>query len=106
MNTNDDKTRTFVGLEATSGVKDLQKLTTNVDYCFSEYKLPVFYYPPSFHVSLGWCLGDMRSQIRARLQKLELKLVDILEDDGDLGRFCVKNVHCKTGNKIFQFKLK
>lgn len=104
--TNDDKTRTFVGLEATVGVKELQKLTTSVDYCFSEYKLPSFYYPPSFHVSLGWCLGDMRAQIRPRLQKLELKLVDILEDDGDLGRFMVKNVHCKSGNKIFQFKLK
>ena len=104
--TNDDKTRTFVGLEATGGVRELQKLTANVDYCFSEYKLPAFYYPPSFHVSLGWCLGDISSQIRARLQKLELRLIDILEDDGDLGRFLVKNVHCKTGNKIFQFKLK
>jgi len=104
--TNDDKTRTFVGLEATGGVRELQKLTANVDFCFSEYKLPPFYYPPSFHVSLGWCLGDMSSQIRARLQKLELRLVDILEDDGDLGRFLVKNIHCKTGNKIFQLKLK
>lgn len=104
--TNDDKTRTFVGLEATVGVKELQKLTTCVDYCFSEYKLPPFYYPPSFHVSLGWCLGDMRAQIRNRLQKLELKLVDIMEDDGDFGRLLVKNVHCKSGNKIFQFKLK
>jgi len=104
--TNDDKTRTFVGLEATAGVRELQKLTTSVDYCFSDYKLPAFYYPPSFHVSLGWCLGDISSQIRARLQKLELRLVDILEDDGDLGRFLVKNVHCKAGNKIFQFKLK
>eukprot|EP00092_Neocalanus_flemingeri_P039732 GFUD01043270.1.p1 GENE.GFUD01043270.1~~GFUD01043270.1.p1 ORF type:complete len:295 (-),score=84.71 GFUD01043270.1:26-910(-) len=103
---NDDKTRTFVGLEATVGAKELQKLTASVDYCFSEYKLPPFYYPPSFHVSLGWCLGDMRPQIRAKLQKLELKLVDILEDDDDLGRVMVKNVHCKSGNKIFQFKLR
>jgi len=103
---NDDKTRTFVGLEATVGVKELQKLTSSVDHCFREYKLPPFYYPPSFHVSLGWCLGDRRAQIRAKLQKIQLKLVDILEDDDDLGRILVKNVHCKSGNKIFQFKLK
>ena len=103
---NDEKSRTFVGLEATVGVKELQNLTANVDHCFRDYKLPPFYYPPSFHVSLGWCLGDMRAQIRAKLQKIELKLVDILEDDDDLGRLVVKNVHCKSGNKIFQFKLR
>lgn len=103
---NDDKTRTFVGLEATGGISELKKMTDVVNQCFREYKLPPFYYPPSFHVSLGWCLGDMRSHIRAKLQKLELKLVDILEDDDDLGRILVKHVHCKTGNKIFQFKLK
>jgi len=103
---NDEKSRTFVGLEATVGVKELQKMTANVDNCFRDYKLPPFYFPPSFHVSLGWCLGDMRAQIRAKLQKLELKLVDILEDDDDLGRIVVKNIHVKCGNKIFQFKLR
>ena len=103
---NDDRTRTFVGLEASVGVKDLQKVTYSVDKCLKEFNLPSFYYPPSFHVSLGWCLGDMRSLIRQKLQKTELKLVDILDDDDDLGRMVVKNIHCKSGNKVFEFKLK
>ena len=103
---NDDRTRTFVGLEASVGVKDLQKLTYSVDKCLKEYNLPPFYYPPSFHVSLGWCLGDMRQVIRQKLQKIELKLVDLLDDDDDLGRFVVKNINCKSGNKIYEMKLK
>ena len=103
---NDDRTRTFVGLEASAGVKDLQKLTYSVDKCLKEYNLPSFYYPPSFHVSLGWCLGDMRAVIRSKLQKIELKLVDILDDDDDLGRCVVKHINCKSGNKIYEIKLK
>ena len=103
---NDDRTRTFVGLEASVGVKELQKLTYTVDKCFKEYNLPSFYYPPSFHVSLGWCLGDMRAFIRQKLQKTELKLVDILDDDDDIGRLVVKNINIKSGNKIFEVKLK
>ena len=104
--TNDDRTRTFVGLEASAGVKDLQKLTYSVDKCLKEFNLPSFYYPPSFHVSLGWCLGDMRAVIRSKLQETELKLVDILDDDDDLGRCVVKHVNCKSGNKIYEVKLK
>ena len=103
---NDDRTRTFVGLEASVGNKELQKLTYSVDKCLKEYNLPSFYYPPSFHVSLGWCLGDMRAVIRQKLQKIELKLVDILDDDDDLGRFVVKSINCKSGNKIFEMKLR
>jgi hypothetical protein len=29
-----------------------------VDRVLKEYNLPPFYYPPSYHVSLAWCLGD------------------------------------------------
>ena len=103
---NDDRTRTFVGLEASAGVKELQKLTYSVDKCLKEYSLPSFYYPPSFHVSLGWCLGDMRAVIRSKLQKTELKMVDILDDDDDVGRCIVKHINCKSGNKIYDIKLK
>ena len=103
---NDDRTRTFVGMEVSVGVKELQKLTYSVDKCLRDYNLPSFYYPPSFHVSLGWCLGDMRAVIRQKLLKTELKLIDILDDDDDLGRFVVKNINVKSGNKIFEMKLR
>lgn len=103
---NDEKTRTFVGIEAQVGVRELQNLTTCVDKCFADYNLAPFYNPPSFHVSLGWCLGDKSALIRGMLQKLELKLVDVLDEDGATGTLHVKDIHCKIGNKIFQFKLK
>ena len=93
-------------MEVSVGVKELQKLTYSVDKCLRDYNLPSFYYPPSFHVSLGWCLGDMRAVIRQKLLKTELKLIDILDDDDDLGRFVVKNINVKSGNKIFEMKLR
>lgn len=103
---NDEKTRTFVGLEASGGCKQLSRLTEKVDGCLREFSLPPFYRPPSFHCSLGWCLGDQRSRIQPRLQKLQLKMVDLLEDDEDIGRLDVRQVTAKTGNKIFQFQLR
>ena len=33
-----------------------------VDRVLKEYNLPPFYYPPSYHVSLAWCLGDKVSR--------------------------------------------
>jgi len=104
--TNDDKTRTFVGLETKMGVQQLKKLSNCVDVCFNEYRLPPFYNPPSFHVSLGWCLGNKMSSISSRLSKVELRLVDLLDDGGDIESLLVKNVVCKSGNKVFQINLK
>jgi len=103
---NDERTRTFVGLEATGGCKQLSSITEKVNKCFNEFSLPPFYHPPSFHCSLGWCLGDQRSRIQPKLQNIQLKLVDLLEDDEDIGQLTVKEVTVKTGNKLFQFTLK
>jgi len=98
---NDEGTRTFVGLAASAGWPQLSRLSRKVDSCLAEYALPPFYRPPSFHCSLAWCLGDRRSAILARLQKLSLQLVDCLEDEVQL----VREVHCKAGNKLFKFNL-
>jgi len=98
---NDEGTRTFVGLTAGAGWSQLSRLSRKVDSCLSEYNLPPFYRPPSFHCSLAWCLGDKRSSIRGQLEKLSLELVDCMEDESML----VKQIHAKAGNKLFKFKL-
>jgi len=103
---NDERTRTFVGLEATGGSHQLTKLTKAVDRVFGDFSLPPFYHPPSFHVSLGWCLGDKTKDISPILPTLEFKLLDVIEDVDDFGKLFIKSAHCKSGNRYFDFKLK
>lgn len=103
---NDERTRTFVGLEATGGCHQLTKLTKAVDRVLLDFSLPPFYHPPSFHVSLGWCLGDKTKDISPILPTLEFKLLDVIEDVDDFGKLFIKSAHCKSGNRYFDFKLK
>ncbi|XP_023345811.1 U6 snRNA phosphodiesterase [Eurytemora carolleeae] len=103
---NDERTRTFVGLEATGGVPQLSKLSKAVDVVLRDFSLPPFYYPPSFHVSLGWCLGNRLKDIHPQLSSLELKMLDVIEEVDDFGKLFVKAAHCKSGNRFFDFKLK
>jgi hypothetical protein len=103
---NDERTRTFIGLQATTGVKQLTKLTQVVNSVFHEYSLPKFYNPPKFHVSLVWCLGDKTKEISAILPALEMKMLDLIEDVDDFGKVFIKMAHCKSGNRFFDFKLK
>lgn len=103
---NDEKTRTFVGLEATGGVRQLTKLSKAADSVLREFSLPPFYYPPSFHVSLGWCIGNRVKEFSPLLPSLELKMLDVIDDVDDFGKLFVKMAHCKSGNRFFDFKLK
>lgn len=103
---NDERTRTFVGLQATGGCQQLAKLSKVVDGVLRDFSLPPFYYPPSFHVSLGWCLGDKTKEISPILPALELKLLDVIEDVDDFGKLFIKMAHCKCGNRFFDFKLR
>uniref|UniRef100_T1IPN4 U6 snRNA phosphodiesterase 1 n=1 Tax=Strigamia maritima TaxID=126957 RepID=T1IPN4_STRMM len=41
--TNDEKTRTFIGMKAHAGYSHLKSAVDLVDECFAEFKLPPFY---------------------------------------------------------------
>jgi len=103
---NDERTRTFVGLQATTGIRQLTKLTQVVNTVFQEFSLPKFYNPPKFHVSLAWCLGDRTKELNAILPALEMKMLDLIDDVDDFGKVFIKMAHCKSGNRFFDFKLK
>ncbi|XP_057305075.1 U6 snRNA phosphodiesterase 1-like [Hydractinia symbiolongicarpus] len=60
---NDEKTRTFIGVEVIQGVQDFKNITTKVDSIYSDYKLEKYYDPPSFHTSIAWVLGDKKDEI-------------------------------------------
>ncbi|XP_074864821.1 U6 snRNA phosphodiesterase 1 isoform X3 [Carettochelys insculpta] len=104
--TNQHKTRTFVGLEVSSGHSQLLELVSEVDKVMEEFDLPAFYKNPSFHISLAWCVGDASDKLEGQcLQELQ-ELVDGFEDSASLLRFHWEQIRCKCGNKVFSFPLR
>lgn len=66
-----------------------------------EYRLPPFYAPPSFHVSLLWCVGDQTKVLTEKLNELQ----ELLADQDTLP-LPVTEVHLKCGNRDFSYTLK
>ncbi|KAL4234895.1 poly(U)-specific 3'-to-5' RNA exonuclease [Mactra antiquata] len=103
---NDEKTRSFLVLTVCSANDVLEQYVSVVDECFEEYKLQKYYQPPKFHVSIGWCLGDVTEKISSKTYK---KLKDVLnvglQESSDLKYFFIDELNMKTGNKKFVFKL-
>ncbi|KAL6088766.1 hypothetical protein STEG23_028294, partial [Scotinomys teguina] len=64
--TNQEKTRTFIGLEVSSGHTHFLDMVSAVDRVMEEFDLTTFYQDPSFHVSLAWCVGDSRLQLEGQ----------------------------------------
>ncbi|KAM4833979.1 U6 snRNA phosphodiesterase 1 isoform 2-T2 [Thomomys bottae] len=104
--TNQEKTRTFIGLEVTSGHAQFLDLVSEVDRVMEEFSLTTFYQDPSFHVSLAWCVGDAHLQLEGQcLQELQ-KIIEEFEDSELLLRVLAEQVRCKSGNKFFSMPLK
>lgn len=101
---NAEGTRTFLGMEVTTGHSQLMDLTQAVDRTMKEFDLDTFYKDPSFHVSLAWCVGDRREQLRGGIGDLQ-SLVDHHEEGPFLLMLDCVEVFCKTGNKTFRFPL-
>ncbi|XP_039736931.1 U6 snRNA phosphodiesterase 1 isoform X3 [Pteropus medius] len=102
--TNQEKTRTFVGLEVTSGHTQFLDLVSEVDRVMEEFDLATFYQDPSFHISLAWCVGDAQLQLEGPCLR-ELQIVDEFEDSEMLLRMHAEQVRCKSGNKFFLMPL-
>ncbi|XP_074696198.1 U6 snRNA phosphodiesterase 1 isoform X3 [Strix aluco] len=104
--TNQNKTRTFIGLEVSAGHFQLLELVSEVDRVLEEFDLPTFYKDPSFHISLAWCVGDLSGRLDGQcLQELQ-DIVDRFEDSALLLRVQWEEIRCKSGNKYFSFPLR
>ncbi|XP_045462546.1 U6 snRNA phosphodiesterase [Harmonia axyridis] len=103
---NEEKTRTFIGLEVTSAHDTLNSIIEELDKCLSEFQLPLFYKDPSFHISILWCVGDLKSKLESYLHHFDLIIKNILiENSDEIWHIAVNYLFCKTGNKKFQFPL-
>lgn len=61
---NAEKTRTFLGMEISTGKTQLLELIKIVDETMKEFNLSTFYKDPSFHISLAWCVGDHTERLK------------------------------------------
>ncbi|NWI21003.1 USB1 phosphodiesterase, partial [Crypturellus soui] len=104
--TNQNKTRTFIGLEVSTGHFQLLELVSEVDRVMEEFDLPTFYKDPSFHISLAWCVGDLTSRLEGQCLRELQDIVDKFEDSAHLLRIQWEQIRCKSGNKYFSFPLR
>ncbi|XP_015258099.1 PREDICTED: U6 snRNA phosphodiesterase [Cyprinodon variegatus] len=102
---NAERTRTFLGMEATVGHAQLLDLVRVVDKTMAEFRLDTFYKDPSFHISLAWCVGDLTEKMKEILHDLQ-GLVDNRDEGPFLFMLACTEVRCRTGNKTFRFPLK
>ncbi|XP_069385095.1 U6 snRNA phosphodiesterase 1 [Paralichthys olivaceus] len=101
---NAERTRTFLGMEVCSGQAQLLDLVRVVDRTMTEFRLDTFYKEPSFHVSLAWCVGDLKGKIEECIQKLQC-VVDGREEGPFHLMLDGVELRCRTGNKTFRFPL-
>jgi hypothetical protein len=104
--TNDDQSRSFIGLQVQQGHEKLSFIVDKIDKILTQFKLATYYEEKSFHMSMFWCLGNILSQ---------QKLIDtiktyweglIMDQNGPCElENLVSHIHCKIGNKLFTFDL-
>ena len=100
---NDDKTRYFVTSLVDKGIVNLSGLVEKIDAILSEYKLPVFYCPPSFHTSLLWTVHSSPGATGVAVEKLWHQVAEEVLSGVE---FEVEAINFKTGHKIYTFQFK
>ncbi|XP_069111946.1 U6 snRNA phosphodiesterase 1-like [Argopecten irradians] len=104
--TNDEKNRTFVVVEVLSHPDILRDYISAIDECLDEFGLQKYYKDPSFHLSVGWCVGNALNDVTKEQQRqLQNVLEDYLNADPGLKLIPVEQIQCKSGNKTFTFTL-
>ncbi|XP_019636912.1 PREDICTED: U6 snRNA phosphodiesterase-like [Branchiostoma belcheri] len=104
--TNDEKTRSFLGLEVTGGHNHLLQLVAGVDRCLGEFRLQKYYQNPSFHMTVGWCVGNAHEDTQQFNHKLQASLAEAQEEFPSLAGFLAQEIKCRSGNRLFSFPLR
>ncbi|KAL6541685.1 hypothetical protein OROGR_011171 [Orobanche gracilis] len=62
---NDDRTRTFLSIEVTTGgLAEIKKQIEAVNEVYRLHNLPEFYKDPRPHISIAWAAGDISSSLK------------------------------------------
>ncbi|CAK1556270.1 unnamed protein product [Leptosia nina] len=101
--TNEEKTRTFLALNADFySKKHLEDVVDKINRVLEDYSLPTFYDNPSFHMSILWWNGDLKKSLSKQTKQLNNIL---LQEKKILPVVNIAKIDCKVGNKYFQFHL-
>lgn len=103
--TNEEKTRTFIGIVITAGHETLLKITRMVDNVFADFKLPSFYEDASFHISIASCVGNHVDVLNSEISRLQSSLNMFIHSQPLEWSMSVEKIHFRTGNKYFNFNL-
>ncbi|XP_034251077.1 U6 snRNA phosphodiesterase [Thrips palmi] len=103
--TNEEQTRTFIGIVVTAGKENLTKLVARLDQVLSDFRLPPFYEEASFHLSIASCVGNHINSLKSHLPKLQTSLEMFIHGHPLEWGINVEALHFRTGNKYFSFKL-
>lgn len=98
---NEERTRTFLGIEVLAGSDILLNSVHLLDECLSEFQLPPFYKNPSFHMSIAWALGDEKKSLSDMLPQLQKIFQSFCSSYFEYVTFAVDRFMCKSGNKLF-----
>ncbi|KAJ1529852.1 hypothetical protein ONE63_006589 [Megalurothrips usitatus] len=103
--TNEEKTRTFIGIVVTAGNETLKYAAHRLDEILSDFKLPSFYEEASFHLSIASCVGNQADILNALLPSLQSSLNMFIHSQPSSWSLSIDKIHFKTGNKIYVFNL-
>jgi hypothetical protein len=97
--TNEDATRTFVGLRLASGEQRMHALVRGVDRSLSAFRIPAYYSELSFHVSVAWAAGGLQPGTSRELR--------VASDgkEGEKVHFDVDTAKAKIGARSYRFDL-
>ncbi|XP_066903409.1 U6 snRNA phosphodiesterase 1 isoform X2 [Halyomorpha halys] len=100
---NEDQSRTFLGLTVGMGKTEIASSVQLFDECLKEYRLEPFYEEGSFHMSIAWCHGNKKTEVKEKLL-IKKSIIDILSDKSAFS-ISVNAYVFKTGFKEFILNL-
>lgn len=101
---NEDQSRTFLALTVGTGKNEIASSVQLFDNCLKEYRLEPFYKEGSFHMSIAWCHGNMKTAIKEKLFAKK-NIINILSNNSVFS-IPVNAYVFKTGFKEFILNLR
>jgi 2'-5' RNA ligase len=107
---NDDASRTFVGLRLDGGEKRTHMMVRGVDRALETFRVPPYYSDLSFHVSIAWTTGALEPGTPSVLELAPLGAGDEEAGAGaGAGKrvdFAVDAAKAKIGARTYRFELR
>ncbi|KVI04588.1 U6 snRNA phosphodiesterase isoform X1 [Cynara cardunculus var. scolymus] len=100
---NDDRTRTFLSVENTSGgLVEVRKQIQSVNEVYKLHNLPEFYKDPRPHISIAWVASDISQSLKRVVEAENGKYINV----GGSSKRCMftckfSSIVCKIGKKTY-----